>query len=284
VDPSQQQNAAASLDWIETRPATNKKLPAAQNTQSQSQTQEFAIPSSSARKGNAAVSRVLWPEPPASPIVPKRTGKSELSLTASQLEESVLVLDAAKWAAHESLLKKQLGDQAQIVNITYNAAVLPWQKLSPKYGHGSIPVRHCSGRTSMSVEGIFEALKIINGATDETKLTIQDGKHIRRKGTVAGWSRGFRDVIIQEAVARKRYFAEPYKHQLEGPAKREVNLLKKALDRGVKIVILDEHTCPNINDLSQPVSAGHLLKKFLLPNQNPSDSSVNETIDALTPY
>lgn len=265
-DPSQRA-PQASPEWTNSRPNV-----AESSSSLGSLTQPFAVPVASGRKA-------LSPDP--SLIAPIASRKRSLSnlLPPSMLKQTVLVLEEAQWAPHESELMKQLGPKTTIINITFRAAVLPWQKFSPKYGHGGIPIRFCSDRKAMSVEGIFESLKVIDGATDANKLAIQDGKHIRRKGAVHGWSRGFREILIDEARARRIYFVEPYRYQLNNCLQREVEVLRKILAKGHKLVILDESTCEDYHDMSEPISTGQILKTWLTGEQSEA-SILNDTVDS----
>lgn len=59
---------------------------------------------------------------------------------------------------------------AQIVDVT-SKGPQPWVKFSPVYPHGSIPVPFTLGRTSESVEGIWQGLKVFESAdVDESML------------------------------------------------------------------------------------------------------------------
>ena len=57
----------------------------------------------------------------------------------------------------------------------------PWVRLSPFYPHGGIPIPGHPGRTSQSVEGIWQALKMFaTEPEDFTKLDVTTMKGIKR--------------------------------------------------------------------------------------------------------
>src|SRR5689334_25408565 len=60
---------------------------------------------------------------------------------------------------------------ALIIDVTSRSAE-PWVRLSPFYPHGGIPVPGHLGRTSQSVEGIWQALKVF--ATEPEDFTKLD--------------------------------------------------------------------------------------------------------------
>ncbi|WP_419724253.1 DUF6939 family protein, partial [Mycolicibacterium mageritense] len=57
----------------------------------------------------------------------------------------------------------------------------PWVKFSPFYPHGGIPVPFTPGRTAMSVEGIWQALKVFaDDDVDESKLDVTTMRGLKR--------------------------------------------------------------------------------------------------------
>ena len=58
-----------------------------------------------------------------------------------------------------------------VVHDVTSRGTYPWIRLSPFFPHGAIPVPFTPGRTAMSVEGIWQALKVFAAADiDESKL------------------------------------------------------------------------------------------------------------------
>jgi hypothetical protein len=70
-----------------------------------------------------------------------------------------------------------------IVHDVSSRAKPPFVKLSPFFPHGLIPVPGHPGKTSDSVEGIWQGLKVLTGAIDETYFA---GKGKKRRGRPEG--------------------------------------------------------------------------------------------------
>lgn len=69
---------------------------------------------------------------------------------------------------------------SQIVDVT-SKGPQPWVKFSPFYLHGSLPVPLTPGRTSESVEGIWQGLKVFESAdVDEVVLENRTMRGLKR--------------------------------------------------------------------------------------------------------
>ena len=81
---------------------------------------------------------------------------------------------------------------ALILDVTSRGAE-PWIQLSPFYPHGGIPVPGHPDRTSQSVEGVWQALKVFaTEQEDFTKLDITTMKGIKRTARRLGPPLGHR--------------------------------------------------------------------------------------------
>jgi hypothetical protein len=91
-------------------------------------------------------------------------------------------------------LVEQYGDDAVILNVTSKGPD-PWVKFSPFYPHGDIPIPFSPGPTAASVEGVWQGLKVFDGA-DVCEATLADTtlknikRTVRRYGIVMGHRRG----------------------------------------------------------------------------------------------
>jgi hypothetical protein len=97
--------------------------------------------------------------------------------------------------------------------------------LSPFYPHGGIPVPFTPGAVGASVEGIWQALKVFEGAdVDEAKLDVTSmvglKRTVRRHGAVLGHRRGVHgDALLGYEAARRQIYLPSYRWVLDGSAK-----------------------------------------------------------------
>ena len=86
----------------------------------------------------------------------------------------------------------------------------PFCTLSPVYAHGGIPIPGLPGRTSDSVEGVWQGLKVIRG-----KIAPQHfrGKGQKRGGKPSGHQYG--DRLLDVVEARLKIYRVAYEWMLE---------------------------------------------------------------------
>ena len=144
----------------------------------------------------------------------------------------------------------------------------PWVRFSPFYPHGGIPVPFSPGVTAMSVEGIWQALKVFESAdVDPTRLEVADMKGIkrtvRRNGAVHGHRRGLRGrSLLGYEAARREIYLPSYRWILENRLQDELAGLGRLLASG-PVVLLDYETNACIGDLSRPLSHASLVAAHL---------------------
>jgi hypothetical protein len=150
---------------------------------------------------------------------------------------------------------------AEIIDVTSRAAE-PWVRLSPFYPHGGIPVPYSEGRTSQSVEGIWQALKVFAGAdVDPGRLDITSMKGLKRTARRHGPVRGHRtglhgpDLLPYEQ-ARRRIYLPTYRWVLQN---RVPDLIARIRAKP-EVVLLDYTTNADISDLTTPLSHAALIK------------------------
>ena len=95
---------------------------------------------------------------------------------------------------------------ALIIDVT-SRGTEPWICLSPFYPHGGIPVPGHPDRTSQSVEGVWQALKVFTAEQEDlTKLDVTTMKGIKRTARRLGPPLGHR---LDGRLLRKPALPEP---------------------------------------------------------------------------
>ena len=141
-------------------------------------------------------------------------------------------------------------------------------RLSPFYPHGGIPVPFSPGWTAMSVESIWQGLKVFQSAGVDTALfrnnTMKDLKRtVRKYGTPQGHRKGVgRSELLGYIEARKLIYVPTYKWMLEHKAMAQVAKLKE-LAKTKTVVLLDYDTNPDVENGSSPLSHASLIKAYL---------------------
>lgn len=152
---------------------------------------------------------------------------------------------------------------AEIIDVTSRGPD-PWVRLSPFYPHGGIPVPYSEGRTSASVEGIWQALKVFRDTdVDPGKLDITAMKGlkrtVRRYGPVQGHRTGLHgDRLLPYETARRRIFLPAYRWVLEHRAADLVERLRAAGD----VVLLDYTVNGDVADPGSPLSHAALVRLY----------------------
>lgn len=143
-----------------------------------------------------------------------------------------------------------------------------WQKLSPFYPHGGIPVPFSDGVTSMSVEGIWQGLKVFetcgvdresfrNGTMKNIKRTV------RKNGRCLGHRKGVLGTELLGYVdARKEIYLPSYFWMLENKCRALVDRLRE-LSATRTVVLLDYDTNDDIENMSKPLSHASLICRYL---------------------
>lgn len=145
----------------------------------------------------------------------------------------------------------------------------PWVRFSPFYPHGQVPVPFTPGRLAMSVEGVWQALKVFAGEdVDPSKLDITAMKGLKRTVRRLGACLGHREGLGGERLlgygeARRRIYLPTYRWVLDHHLGRELDELRR-LDALGPVVLLDYETNPDPDDLSRPLSHVGLVIHLLL--------------------
>lgn len=157
---------------------------------------------------------------------------------------------------------------AVIVDVTSRGDE-PWNRFSPFYPHGGIPVPFSPGVFAASVEGIWQGLKVFeNAGIDLRKLENTTGKDLkrttRRFGPVLGHRKGVASPeLLPYVEARKLLYVPAYEWVLEHRlAELLAELARLAAER--TLVLLDYETNCDLDDPSRPLSHASLVRRRLL--------------------
>jgi hypothetical protein len=168
--------------------------------------------------------------------------------------------------ARERLIMKY-GD-VPLLDLT-SKGPLPWRRFSPFYPHGGIPIPFSPGHTAMSVEGIWQGLKVFEKAPaiDPTKFSIRTMEGLKRStrtfGPMLGHQAGVNDTrLLRYIQARYRIYLPAYRWALEHCLQREVAELAK-MGQDQMVVLLDYATNGDVEDESTPLSHAALVKRYL---------------------
>lgn len=164
----------------------------------------------------------------------------------------------------ENILKKY--PNAIIADVTSQAkdALV---KLSPFYPHGDIPVPFSEGYTSMSVEAIWQGLKVFESCDIDISLfgntTMANMKRtVRKYGKPLGHRKGVDGTeLLGYLEARREIYLPAYKWVLENKVSYIIDRLRIASESKT-IVLLDYATNCDFDDPSKPLSHAFLVKAF----------------------
>lgn len=172
---------------------------------------------------------------------------------------------------------------AYILDVTSSSGIEEIKKLSPFYPHGNIPIPGESrGLTAMSVEGIWQGLKVFESEgicmesfRNDTMKNIK--RTIKAHGHLIGHQYGvFSKQILSYLDARLKIYLPTYLWVFENveSVKGLIARLKKYSQTN-DIVFLDYTTNTNPLDVRNPLSHAGLLKLYIEDNY-PSISAIGD--------
>lgn len=141
-------------------------------------------------------------------------------------------------------------------------------KFSPFYPHGGIPVPFSERITSMSVEGIWQGLKVFNTVDIDTSCFRNDTmKNLKRTVRVNGPCRGHRKGVrgtelLGYLEARKLIYLPSYKWVLDHKVGHLIDRLRM-LSKSGTLILLDYETNPDVLDPAAPLSHAGLIKAYI---------------------
>lgn len=165
----------------------------------------------------------------------------------------------------DKLAKKYPG--ATILDLTSRGEE-PWVRFSPFFPHGGVPIPGSPGRTSASVEGVWQGLKVFESADVDhasfTNTTMRGLKRtIRRHGPILGHRAGVDGPLLTSYEhARRAIYLPTYRWALEHRSGDDLDALRALWDEG-DVVLLDYETNGDVTNLSKPLSHAWLVVHWL---------------------
>lgn len=154
-----------------------------------------------------------------------------------------------------------------IIDVT-SKATDDFVRLSPFYPHGGIPVPFSPGTTAMSVEGVWQGLKVFRDADVDTSVFHNTAmRGIKRNaisfGRPLGHRKGIRGTeLLGYVSARRLIYVPTYRWMLENKAGDLVERIR-LISRTRTVVLLDYNTNPDVEDTSSPLSHAALIKQYI---------------------
>ena len=187
---------------------------------------------------------------------------------ASETEMKPMIIIESKKKKLETL-KDEYPD-AMIIDVTSHA-VDEFVKFSPFYPNGGIPVPFTDGLVAVSVEGIWQGLKVFEDAdVDTTFFSKRDMKNLKRTVRKYGPCLGHRKGVHGEELlgyieARKQIYLPCYKWILENKLKKLVTAIR-IISKNKPVVLLDYNTNPDVNNPKKALSHASLIKAYIEGN------------------
>jgi hypothetical protein len=160
---------------------------------------------------------------------------------------------------------ERYGPDAAIYDVTSRGPE-PWVRFSPFYPHGGIPVPFSPGVVSMSVEGIWQGLKVFERAdVDISRFTVTTMRGLKRSARAYGRVLGHRAGIAGERLlpyveARHLIYLPSYRWVLEHRVADLVEELKRVAE-SQPVVLLDYATNCDVDDTRHPLSHACLVAR-----------------------
>jgi hypothetical protein len=187
---------------------------------------------------------------------------------ASETEMKPMIIIESKKKKLETL-KEEYPD-AMIIDVTSHA-VDEFVKFSPFYPNGGIPVPFTDGVVAVSVEGIWQGLKVFEDIdVDTTFFSKRDMKNLKRTVRKYGPCLGHRKGVHGEELlgyieARKQIYLPCYKWVLENKLKKLVTAIR-IISKNKPVVLLDYNTNPDVNNPKKALSHASLIKAYIEGN------------------
>lgn len=168
-----------------------------------------------------------------------------------------------KRCKRENILKEY--PDALILDVTSKG---DWEIMSPFYPHGGIPVPFSNGLTSLSVEGIWQGLKVFEQhGIDRGSFRNSTMKNLKRTvrthGRCLGHQKGVNSTeLLGYIEARKLIYVPSYFWMLENKCAKQIEIIKKLLKTRT-VVLLDYDTNGDIEDACKPLSHASLIKAYI---------------------
>jgi len=155
-----------------------------------------------------------------------------------------------------------------VIDVT-SRATEPWIRFSPFFPHEAIPVPFSPPTLAVSVEGIWQGLKVFETADiDVSKFSNRSMKNlkrsVRRFGRVLGHRKGvYGKELLNYSDARKLIYIPSYEYIMKNFLQNLLSELNE-ISRQSGLVLLDYQKNFDPDDLSVPLSHAALIRKALL--------------------
>lgn len=142
-------------------------------------------------------------------------------------------------------------------------------KLSPFYPHGNIPIPFSEYHQGVSVEGIWQGLKVFEDEDIDSEYFMNSSmKNLKRTcrthGKVIGHRKGiFGTEILAYRDARFLIYIPTYRWVLENKTRDIIKRMKIASEKS-DLVLLDYNTSEDVDNLTKPLSHAYLIKAYIL--------------------
>ena len=176
-----------------------------------------------------------------------------------------MIVVKSKRCSEKNILKEY--PDAVILDVTSHAEG-DLVRLSPFYPHGGIPVPFSPGWTAMSVESIWQGLKVFETAGVDTALFRNNmmmnlKRTVKKYGTPKGHRKGVGGSdLLDYITARKLIYVPTYKWILEHKAKPIVDRIRE-MAKSKTVVLLDYEKNTVVEDPSSPLSHASLIKAYI---------------------
>ena len=187
---------------------------------------------------------------------------------ASESKQKPMIIIESKRKTPKAL-KEQYPD-AMIIDVTSHA-VDEFVTFSPFYPIGGVPVPFTDGLVAVSVEGIWQGLKVFEDAdVDTTLFSKRDMKNMKRTTRKYGPCLGHRKGVHGEELlgyieARKQIYLPCYKWVLENKLKKLVTAIR-IISKNKPVVLLDYNINPDVNNPKKALSHASLIKAYIEGN------------------
>jgi hypothetical protein len=187
---------------------------------------------------------------------------------ASESKMKPMIIIESKRKKPEAL-KEQYPD-AMIIDVTSHA-VDEFVMFSPFYPIGGVPVPFTEGLVAVSVEGIWQGLKVFEDADIDTSFfSKREMKNLKRTTRKYGICLGHRKGVHGEELlgyieARKKIYLTCYKWVLENKLKKLVTAIR-IISKNKPVVLLDYNTNPDVNNPKKALSHASLIKAYIEGN------------------
>jgi hypothetical protein len=164
----------------------------------------------------------------------------------------------------ETLLA-EFGPDVVLLDVT-SRGELPWQRCSPFYPVGDIPVPGMANATAESVEGLWQGLKVFATAgIDTDKFNVRTLKNLKRTQRRFGKCLGhqYQGRLLGYLEARRMIYVPSYTWVVQNRLQSEAAHLR-ALAVARTVVLLDYETNGDVDNLSSPLSHAALLVRLVL--------------------